>query len=108
MLDSIKKQRVVCKQLLQNAKAPKPPIHEDVIAWEGPKSLEVFSLKLSNVAEANAEAHTRLKPYGYQEHNNGANKEKMKHDRSDATKREQKKSRQDSSKQSTADCNHCG
>jgi hypothetical protein len=73
------------------------------------------------VAEANAKAHTRLKPYGYQfvapsadqEHKNGANKEKRKHDHSDATEREQKKSRQDSSDQSAGEgykkpCNHCG
>jgi len=59
--------------------------------------------------------HTRLKPYGYQfvapsdqEHKNCAKKEKRKHDHSDATEREQKKSRQDSSNQSAADCYHCG
>ena len=44
VLDSIEKQRAVCKQLLQNAKAQKPPLHEDLVAGGEPKTLEGFSL----------------------------------------------------------------
>ena len=86
------------------------------IWWLGES--QKFSQKLLSVAEANAKAHTILKPYDYQfvapsgqEHKNGANKEKRKHDHSDATEMEQKKSHQDSSYQSAAKgykkpCNH--
>jgi len=83
--------------------------------WGRTKNYTEFSLKLLSVAEVNFKAHTRLKPYSYQlvalfdqENKNGAKKEKRKHDHSDATEREQKKSRQDSLNQSAADCNHCG
>jgi hypothetical protein len=42
VLDSIEKQRTVCKQLLQITQAQKPSLHEDLVAEEEPKPV-VFS-----------------------------------------------------------------